>query len=153
MSVELTPNGTYGVNMPRMAGPIMNIMSRLFSGLISMRGGRILTLTTIGSKSGRRHNVDLGWFPDGDSWLIVASMGGAARHPAWYYNLARNSDKVWIKIGGRKIKVRPESLRGEERDRKFKEISAVAPNYGEYQTKTDRVIPVVRLTAEPEGKS
>lgn len=151
MTVELTPNGTYGANMPSMSHPIMKIMFGLFSAMMRLRGGKLLTLVTVGSKSGRVHEVDLGWFADTDyRWLIVASLGGAAKHPAWYYNLAHNPDKVWIKIDGRKLKVRPESLKGEERERKFKEIAAVAPNYGEYQTKTDREIPVIRLTAEPE---
>jgi deazaflavin-dependent oxidoreductase (nitroreductase family) len=151
MSVELTPNGTHGAQIPRIAMSMMNVMSRLFSGLIRMRGGRILTLTTIGSKTGRSRDVDLGWFPDDNkNWLIVASFGGAAKHPAWYYNLARNPDKVWIHVDGRKIKVRPESLKGDERAKAFNAIAAVATNYAEYQTKTDREIPVVRLTAETE---
>lgn len=150
MTVEITPNGTYGAQMPRMPGPLAMVMKGLITGMIRMRGGKVLALTTVGAKSGRTHEVELGWFPDGDRWLIVASAAGAAKHPAWYFNLARNPDKVWIVVDGRKIKVRPESLKGEEREQKFKEIAAAAPNYGQYQTKTDREIPVIRLTAEPD---
>ena len=151
MTVELTPNGTRGVKMPNMPRPIMKIVFGLVTSILRLRGAKVLTLITVGSKSGRTHEVDLGWFSDTENrWLIIASMGGAAKHPAWYYNLARNPDKVWIKVDGRKVKVRPESLKGEERETKFKEIAAVAPNYGEYQTKTDREIPVIRLTAQPE---
>jgi deazaflavin-dependent oxidoreductase (nitroreductase family) len=107
----------------------------------------LLNLTTIGAKTGNRHTVPLSWYPDGENaWLVVASFGGAARHPAWYINMARHPDQVWIELGGRKIKVSPESLRGSEREQAWQRIVAVAPNYGEYQQHTDREIPVVRLT-------
>ncbi len=154
MPVEITPNGTYGAQMPRMPRGLMKMMGGLISFMISRRGGKLLTLVTIGSKTGRTHEVELGWFPDRENtWLIVASAAGAAKHPAWYFNLARNPDKVWIVVDGRKVKVHPESLKGDEYEQKFKEIAAAMPNYGEYRTKTDRVIPVIRLVAEPEGKS
>jgi deazaflavin-dependent oxidoreductase (nitroreductase family) len=153
MTVELTPNGTRGANMPKMSGPIAKVVFRfLVSPITRLMGGKVLTLITVGSKSGRTHEVDLGWWPDtGNRWLIVASNNGSAKHPAWYYNLARNPDNVWIKVDGGKLKVRPESLRGEERETKYNEIVAVAPMYGGYRTKTDREIPVIRLTAAPSS--
>ena len=152
MAVELTPNGTRGAKMPRMPRPIAKVMFRfLVSPITRLMGGKVLTLFTVGSKSGRTHEVDLGWWPDMDNrWLIVASNNGEANHPAWYYNLARNPDKVWIKVDGRKVKVRPESLRGEERETKYNKIVSIAPGYGDYRRKTDREIPIIRLTAEPE---
>jgi deazaflavin-dependent oxidoreductase (nitroreductase family) len=51
-----------------------------------------------------------------DSWLIVASAAGAARNPAWYYNLAAHPDQVWIETAGRKAAVTAEQLHGAERD-------------------------------------
>ncbi len=54
---------------------------------------------------------------------------------------------MWIEIGGRKLKVRPETLKGEERDRAWQEIIAEAPAYADYLAKTDREIPVIRLSA------
>jgi deazaflavin-dependent oxidoreductase (nitroreductase family) len=146
MTVELTPNGTYGVHMPRIPRPLAGAFWKLFSFGARLRGARLLDLTTVGAKTGREHTIPLAWFPDGEeAWLIVASYGGARQHPAWYVNLARNPGKVWIRIGNRKWHVRPESLKGAERDETFRRIAAVAPGYVGYQKKTDRVIPVIRL--------
>ncbi|MBI3971316.1 MAG: nitroreductase family deazaflavin-dependent oxidoreductase [Chloroflexi bacterium] len=67
-------------------------------------GAPLLLLTTVGAKTGKTRRTVLGWFPDGDkSWLVVASYAGAARHPAWYFNLAKNPDKVWIEVGKREV--------------------------------------------------
>jgi deazaflavin-dependent oxidoreductase (nitroreductase family) len=113
-------------------------------------GGRAgLLLTTIGARSGRERIVALGKFGDGEGrWLVVASLAGAARHPAWFINLARNPDKVWVEIGRDRFKVRPELLRGEERTDAWRRIVAEAPGYGRYEQMTDREIPIVRLTPE-----
>ena len=154
MSIELTPAGTYGVHMRKLPGLFWN----LFSMAVRLRGGRVLNLTTTGAKTGRQHTIPLSFYPSGDPagqpdengpWLIVASNGGARRHPAWYINMARNPEKIWITIGKRKWQVQAESLKGAQRDETFRRIAALFPNYTAYQTKTDRVIPVVRLTAAP----
>src|SRR5262245_43076204 len=106
MTFKTTPNGTYGATMPsppRWLRPLMKPMMGLVSAMMRRRGIRLLRLTTTGAKSGRVHEVDLGWFPEGDNWLIVASAAGSAKNPAWYYNLAHNPDKTWITLDGRKI--------------------------------------------------
>jgi deazaflavin-dependent oxidoreductase (nitroreductase family) len=59
--------------------------------------------------------------------------------------MARNPDKVWIEMGKRKLKVEPESLKGDERAEAWRRIVSLAPGYAAYQEKTDRQIPVVRL--------
>jgi len=150
MTVELTPKGSYGAHMPRMPRPLAGVFWKLFSLGARLRGSRLLELITVGARTGWEHTNSLGWFPTTpqtkEGWLIVASYGGARQHPDWYFNLARNPDKVWIRIGGRKVHVRPESLKGAERDESFRHIVERSPRYSEYQKKTDRVIPVVRLT-------
>ncbi len=146
MTVELTPNGTRGGKMPKLPRPLGKAMTNLGAMVMGLSGMRILHLTTVGYRSGHEHTVPLGWFPDGNnSWLIVASAGGAAKHPDWYVNMARNPDQVWIEIDKRKFKVRPESLKGAEREAAWRRIIALAPNYEGYQKKTDREIPIVRL--------
>ena len=124
----------------------------LFDRMMQLRGTRVLFLTTIGARSGRPHRVRLSWFRDDDNaWLVVASYGGAAQHPAWYVNMARHPDQVWIEIGGRKLRVQAESLHGAERAAAWQRITAVAPIYNSYQENTDREIPIVRLRAVGSG--
>jgi deazaflavin-dependent oxidoreductase (nitroreductase family) len=110
-------------------------------------GFPVLLLTTVGAKSGKERTHVLGGFPDGpDAWLVVASKGGAATHPAWFINLAKNPEKVWIQVGNRKMRAACESLSGAEREQAYSRVVAVAPRYGDYLKKTDREIPVIRLT-------
>ena len=106
-----------------------------------------ILLTTIGARTGQERTHVLGGFQDGDdAWLIVASKGGAPTHPAWFINLAKNPDKVWAQVGNRKFKVKVESLQGSEREQAYGRVVAVAKQYGGYLKKTDREIPVVRVT-------
>jgi len=125
---------------------------RLSGGRMKMGGVPLLVLTTVGARSGHTRKVPLTWFRDkpaaADRWLVVASLAGAANHPKWFYNLAHNPDRVWIEVGRRTLKVRPETLTGAERDEAYRRVVAAYPGYGGYEQKTDRLIPVVRLTAE-----
>jgi len=79
--------------------------------------------------------------------LIVASAAGAAGNPAWYYNIAAHPDKVQIEVEGRKVAVVAEQLHGAERAEAWELIVATAPRFGQYQQKTDRELPVIRLVA------
>ncbi len=113
-----------------------------------MMGFPTVLLTTVGARTGAERVSVLGGFADGDgAWLVVASKGGAATHPGWYVNLAKHPDRVWLEIGNRKVKARPVLLKGKEREDALARIAAIAPRYGEYQKKTDREIPIVRLEA------
>lgn len=153
--IEIPPSGTRGVNLR--GWPIIRALMGLFTALYRRSGGRIsalpfpvLALTTIGARSGRERSVLLGRFPDDEGrWLIVASLAGAARHPAWLINIARHPDQVWVQISGQRFKVRPQVLRGEERAAAWTRIVASAAQFARYQDLTDREIPVVRLTREP----
>jgi deazaflavin-dependent oxidoreductase (nitroreductase family) len=151
VSVDLTPSGTRGFRVPKLPRllrkPLYGLVHMLLNRAVRRRGEHLLTLTTLGARSGIPHTIPLSWYPDRDNaWLVIASFGGAARHPAWYINMAKHPDQVWIELGGHKIKVRPESLRGSAREQAWQRIVAVAPQYDQYQQQTDREIPVVRLT-------
>ncbi|HSP08913.1 MAG TPA: nitroreductase/quinone reductase family protein [Candidatus Dormibacteraeota bacterium] len=112
-----------------------------------MMGFPVVLLTTLGAKTGLERTNVLGGFADGDdSWLIVASKSGAATHPAWFVNLAKNPDQVWLEVGKRKFRAHVESLQGSEREAALARVAKVARRYAEYQAKTDREIPVLRLT-------
>ena len=113
-----------------------------------MMGFPTVLLTTIGARTGREHTHVLGGFLDGDdAWLVVASNSGAIAHPHWFLNMAKSPDQVWLEVGNRKLQVRPTLLKGKERVDALAKIAAIAPRYGEYQKKTDRDIPILRLTA------
>ena len=151
MKVKITPNGTRGRSFPAVNGFFRTVLA-LNTGIYRLLGGRGMgkmgILTTVGAKSGQPRSLPLAVFDAGDrSWWVVASKGGAANHPAWYLNLARNPDKVQLEVGGRRHKVVAESLHGDERDVAWKEIVERSPNFGEYEKGTDREIPVVRLTS------
>ena len=107
----------------------------------------VILLTTKGAKSGAERIVALGGFQEGDNaWLIVASKGVSKTHPAWLNNMIKHPDDIWLEVGKKKMNVHAESLKGSEREETYRRVAAVAPQYGEYPKKTDRVIPVIRLT-------
>jgi len=106
----------------------------------------MLVLTTVGRKSGAVRETPVRWFPGGDgSWLIVASANGATKNPAWYYNLAAKPD-VTVDVQGRKVDVTATQLAGDERAAAWKQITAAASRFAGYQEKTDRELPILRLT-------
>jgi deazaflavin-dependent oxidoreductase (nitroreductase family) len=107
----------------------------------------ILLLTTTGRKSGAERTTPLGWVADGNGgWLIAASANGAAGIPAWYHNLAAAPDKARIEVNGTTIPVSAEQLHGAEREAAWQTLTAAIPRFRAYPAKTDREIPVIRLT-------
>jgi len=150
MSITVTPSGTRGGTMPRLPGPLMQFLNDAIFFLLRGRrfgGLHLLRLTTVGARTGQPRNSTLGYFAESDqAWVIIGSAGGASRHPAWIYNIAKHPDQVWVQLTGQKIKVRPETLKGEERAAMWQRLVEAAPNYKAYETKTDREIPLVRLT-------
>jgi deazaflavin-dependent oxidoreductase (nitroreductase family) len=143
------PRGTYGAGMP--TGPLMRWTNKLAAWRArrasgSTMGMRLLVLTAVGRTSGEPRSTPLAWFPDGDGWLVVASAGGDATNPGWYRNVAAHPDEVTIELGGETIPVTATELHGEERTVAFERIKASAKQFADYESKTDRQIPVVRLT-------
>jgi deazaflavin-dependent oxidoreductase (nitroreductase family) len=157
--IPIPPRGSRGTKMPggaflmRLAKPFIDRQVEGFRRASGpepklFMGFPVLLLTTVGAKTGKEHTHVLGGFPDGpDAWLVVASKGGAATHPAWFINLAKNPDKVWIQVGNRKMHAAVDSLSGAEREQAYSRVVAVAPRYADYLKKTDREIPVLRLTS------
>lgn len=109
------------------------------------RGTEILLLTTTGRSSGQPRTMPLIHRTDGpDRWVVVASKGGAPQHPAWYSNLEANPEAE-IQVRDAVIPVRARTASGEERERLWKLMTEVWPDYDHYQTRTDRQIPIVVL--------
>ncbi|MBB4968680.1 nitroreductase family deazaflavin-dependent oxidoreductase [Saccharothrix violaceirubra] len=107
-------------------------------------GVHTLLLTTKGRKSGEPRRTALIYRRHGDAVVVVASSGGAPKHPAWYLNLETNSEAE-VQVGPEKYQVRARTAEGEERAELWKSLNEVWPDYANYQTKTDREIPVVVL--------
>ena len=107
-------------------------------------GRPVLLLTTTGRKSGRRIITPLVYLQDGEQRLIFASKAGSPTHPDWYHNLVANP-AVTVEVGTETYDASAAVVTGEERDRLYARQVETAPIFGEYQQKTDRVIPVISL--------
>ena len=105
---------------------------------------KVLLLTTKGRKSGLERTTPLGFFDHEGGYLIIASNGGMPTHPDWYHNL-KSDPKVTLQIKDQVINARAKILNGKTRTPVWNRIVAEAPQYGEYEGKTDRLIPVVWL--------
>ncbi|KLO40081.1 nitroreductase [Mycobacterium nebraskense] len=104
-----------------------------------------LLLTVTGRRTGRELTSALIFGRDGDDYLVVASMGGAPRHPSWYLNLQANpAASIQVRADERPVVGRTASA--DEKPRLWKIMTEVWPNYDVYQSRTDRAIPVVLLT-------
>lgn len=103
----------------------------------------ILLLTTVGRRSGRRRTAPVIYVP-GEAPALVASNGGARRHPQWFLNL-RAHPEATIEVGGERFEVVAEEVTGPERDEIWKRATAIYPGYARYQRGLDRQIPVVVL--------
>jgi deazaflavin-dependent oxidoreductase (nitroreductase family) len=155
MAVELTPRGSFGRKMPRMPRFLMSVFMslatlayRVLGDRMRVMGQPLILLMTLGARTGRSRQTLVCRFPDTtNSWLVVGSYAGSAQHPAWYFNMAKNPDSVYVEIGGRRMRVHPTSLVGTERAQAWERIIRMAPGYDAYRQKTDRQIPIVRLSA------
>ncbi len=104
----------------------------------------MLILTTTGAKSGKPRTNPLVYLPDGDDMVIIASKGGAPENPAWYHNLRANPEAT-VEVGTETVKVTAAEVTGAEREELYARQAAVMPGFADYEKKTSRKIPVVRL--------
>jgi proline iminopeptidase len=115
----------------------------------SLGGGKglvpTLLLTTVGRKSGKVLTLPLIFGQSGPNYVVVASKGGAPTHPAWYLNLQANP-KVQVQVKAAKFAAHAHTAVGEERAALWAKMVEIYGPYAQYQTKTDRQIPVVVLT-------
>jgi deazaflavin-dependent oxidoreductase (nitroreductase family) len=157
MPVTVPREGTRGVPFPRF---IARLGSRFTPGMFRRRphktGGGLhtLMLETRGAKSGKVRHAILGYLEDGPSaWLVVASLAGASRHPGWLYNLAKQPQATVEFSDGRRVEVEAETLAGADLEAAWKRLETEAPEYPKYLSKTDRKIPIVRLTEASSPRS
>ena len=109
-------------------------------------GRRLLILTTTGAKTGQPRTAVLAYRPEGDGWAIAGSKGGADDNPAWVANLIASGGNAEIEVNNEQIPVvATVEPSGPERDRLWEAHVEDMPGFGDYPSKTDRVIPMVFL--------
>ena len=108
------------------------------------KGKPVLILHTTGAKTGAERANPLMYLDEGDRRFVFASKGGAPDNPDWYYNLKANPG-VTIEMGTESYPATASVITGPERDRIYAEQVAAFPQFGEYEQKTTRKIPVVAL--------
>jgi deazaflavin-dependent oxidoreductase (nitroreductase family) len=140
-----------------MAGSSANALLKGFSQahvrLYHLTGGKfggrfkkapVLLLETTGRKSGKQRTTPLLYLADGERLVVVASAGGAPKHPAWYLNLQASPD-VAAQVGRDEKQMRARDATPEEHDRYWPKIVEMYDGYEDYQKKTTRKIPLVVL--------
>jgi deazaflavin-dependent oxidoreductase (nitroreductase family) len=113
-------------------------------------GTTLLLLHHTGAKSGQRRINPLAYLADDGRYVIFASKGGAPTNPAWYHNLIAHP-AVTIEVGAETIDVDASEAQGEERERLFRTQAERIPQFGEYEQRAGRVIPVMLLTPRGNG--
>lgn len=121
-------------------------VSRGRVGILDLAGLPNLMLTVPGRKSGIPRSTPLLGVPDGGDWLVAGSNFGAPKPPLWAANL-RASDRATVQVGRREHTVTWRELEGAERERAWALMTTIWPNYDIYAERTNRAIPVFRLTA------
>ena len=149
MTVKVPPSGTRGLRLPRFLARLGNgMMLRSFrpGGARTQGGIETLMLESMGAKTGQVRQSILGFLADGDgAWLVIASLAGTARNPAWLHNLAAQPEATIQLEDGRRLGVRAETLQGADLAAAWERLEREAPEYPKYRTKTDREVAIVRL--------
>ena len=164
LSLDLTmttPNQPAGRRPSKLAAALQNavtwihrVLYRSSNGVIGgrMADSPVLLLTTTGRRSGKQRTVPLLYLMDGPNVVLVASNGGAARHPTWWLNLQTTS-KARIQIKGIRRRVKAKQASAAEKQHLWPRLTAMYPGYKRYQEITDRDIPVVILRSLEEDES
>jgi deazaflavin-dependent oxidoreductase (nitroreductase family) len=117
-------------------------------GHIWKRGSKTLLLTTSGRRTGQPTTTPLIYEETGDSYVVIASQGGAPEHPGWYRNLVKTRE-VEVQVEGDVFNAVARTATGEERDELWKLAAQQWPDFDLYQQRTERQIPVVVLERAP----
>lgn len=110
-----------------------------------LKGMPIILLTSVGAKTGKLRKTPLMRVEHDGEYAIVASLGGAPKHPVWYYNVTKNP-RVELQDGTVAGDYDAREVFGDEKALWWDRAVAAYPDYADYQTKTDRQIPVFVLT-------
>ncbi|WP_151523794.1 nitroreductase/quinone reductase family protein [Serinicoccus kebangsaanensis] len=131
---------------------LMRVVTTLHAKLVKATGrlgggqqdGAVLVLDHVGARSGAARETPLMFVRHGEGYAVAASANGADSHPAWYHNLRATPD-VTIHVDQQAIPVRAREAEPQERDEIYARLVAAQPRFAGYETKTDRIIPVMVL--------
>lgn len=115
------------------------------AGTLRDSGLPVIVLTSLGAKSGMLRKTALMRVEHDGEYVVVASLGGAPKHPVWYWNITKHPH-VELQDGAEKHDYDVRELSGAERDEWWARAVEAYPPYADYQQKTERVIPVLLLT-------
>lgn len=116
----------------------------------TLEGMPVVILTTVGARSGKLRKTPLMRVEHAGQYAAVASLGGAPKHPVWYYNVLAHP-RVELQDATQRWDMVAREVTGEERALWWERAVAAYPRYAEYERATDRAIPVFVLTAiEPD---
>ncbi len=123
---------------------------RLTGGRLGGHFGKVenVLLTTTGRRTGASRTTPLSVLVDGDRLVLVASNGGATRHPDWYLNLCQTPD-VEVQRGPDRHRMRARTASDDERTALWPRVVAMYKGYAGYQDKTERRIPLVICEPSP----
>jgi F420H(2)-dependent quinone reductase len=106
----------------------------------------VVIVTSRGNKTGKIRKTPLMRVEHDGQYLLVASQGGAPKHPVWYYNLIADPENLELQDGPNRFSISVRELQGDERAEWWPRAVAAFPPYAEYQARTDRTIPVFLAT-------
>ena len=147
----MAAKGGRGRDLPTRAA--LRVFGGIHSGVYRLTGGRVagrmfdspvLLLITTGRKTGKERTTPLLYLEDGGNLVVVASVGGAPKHPGWYWNLKTNSEAL-VRIKDLTLRVRAEEAEGDEKRRLWARLVEMYRPYADYQRRTQREIPVLVL--------
>lgn len=146
---------SYNARQVKFGGAVIKVMSRVTTLSYRLTGGRIggkflkgtdvILLTSIGRRSGEKRTVPLIFLDDGDDIIVVASQGGMPSNPAWYYNVVEHPE-VTVNRRGTETDMMATEVDADERAELWPRLVEMYADYTDYAERTDRVIPVIRLT-------
>jgi F420H(2)-dependent quinone reductase len=145
--------GAYGRPYPRRVAYRQHLLTTLHTLVYQLSGGRIgatllgmpmLLLTTWGRQTGKLRTAPLLYLPVDDMFVLVASNGGARRHPTWWFNMRANPEAL-VQIGPVRGRVHAVPATPAERSRFWPLLLQVYPPYARYQARTNREIPLLAL--------
>jgi deazaflavin-dependent oxidoreductase (nitroreductase family) len=108
-------------------------------------GAPMILIHHLGARSGKERVNPLVYLPDGNDLIIAATKGGSPTNPDWYYNLKKHP-RIVVEVGTETFPVEVVEVTGQERDQLWGRLIELRPGFAEYETKTDRIFPMFRLS-------